>query len=356
MSDSSFANYAASKKPHIDAALLGVWKAPSARAGTPYADLHKQLKTLVARGGKRLRPLLCLLAFEGYGGKHWQAVLPAAISQELLHAFLLIHDDIIDRDKQRWGGNNILGHYFERFSETMRPHDALHAAESRALLAGDICLTLANQTLLSSDFEDSRLLQAQVLQQQTLLQVLQGELADTAYAVQTALPSEAQVVAMYRDKTASYSFCLPLLLGALFAGTSPSERRSLKLFAEDMGLAFQLQDDVLGMYGNQAVTGKPVLSDLREGKRTLLMLKTVSMATAPDRKEFLALHRKQSVNESDLHRAQQIMNDSGAYTYISDLIKKHTDAALEQLQRTSLNHEAQEQLKDLCHLLQTRDK
>lgn len=356
MPNYSFENYAANKKPQIEAALIRIANTQPPSMSPPYKDLRNQLSALVGRGGKRLRPLLCMLAYEGYGGGRPEAILPAAVSQELLHAFLLIHDDIVDRDYKRWGGNNILGHYFEHFSATMSSPNALHAAESRALLAGDICLTLANDTLLASNFEPHYLWRAQKLQQQTLLQVLQGELADTEYATQVMLPSESQVVQMYRDKTSSYSFCLPLKLGALLADATEEELELIHSMAQSIGVAFQLQDDLLGIFGDETVTGKPVLGDLREGKRTVLMLKTITLANQRQRKEFLQLYGKSGVDEADLLRVQLIMRECGAQAYVTEIIAKYTDTALSQLAKTNLNQPARTRLADLIAALCDRNE
>lgn len=355
MSDSAFADFAAAHKPGIDNQVTQLVIAAGKAAPTAaYAEILKELKTFLGRGGKRLRPLLCLLAYGGYGGTNQRAILKAAAAQELLHAFLLIHDDIIDRDCHRYGGSNIGGVYFERFSKTMTARDAMHFAESWALLAGDICATLANTALAESGFAPVVLHQALQLQRQTTLTVIAGELADTNFSLQQKPPSEADVLAMYTHKTASYSFGLPLQLGALLAGASAKERHLLQALAINIGIAFQLQDDLLGMFGNQRTTGKPVLSDIREGKYTLLVIKTLELVPPGQRLDFLRLLGNEAVDTADLMRARTIMTACGARQAVEQQITDYTEQAHELLQQTTMQPAARARLADLLQQLTTR--
>lgn len=348
MNKSAFADFAVAYKPRLEKQLAQLLLVAGSTASVPaYTAILKELQILLGRGGKRLRPLLCILAYNGYGGTNRPAILRAAASQELLHAFLLIHDDIIDRDWRRWNGNNISGVYFEHFSKTMTARDALHFAESWALLAGDICATLASTALADSGFAPTLLHQAQRLQQQTTLRVIAGELTDTDFSLRQKPPSEAAVLTMYAHKTASYSFELPLQIGALLAGASAKEQRLLQEIATNIGIAFQLQDDLLGIFGEQQITGKPVLSDVRERKYTLLVVKALKLASSEQRAELLSLLGNESVNMIDLAKAQTIMTSCGARRAVEQQIAGHTKQALELLARTSMHPAAQARLSDL---------
>ncbi|MDB5170002.1 MAG: geranylgeranyl pyrophosphate synthase [Candidatus Saccharibacteria bacterium] len=358
MLKNTFIDFAEGKRPLIDTQLQLIFKQQRAAArsqNAPYYDLVKQLSVLVARGGKRLRPLLCLLAYESYGGRRKLPIMRVAASQELLHAFLLIHDDIIDRDYHRWGGHNILGVYFDRYSRTMMPRDALHAAEAQALLAGDTCAAMANQVLMASGFEPQLLMRTQQIQQQTIITEIGGEVADTAYPYSATMPTEAQVLQMYCDKTASYSLALPLRLGALLAGADNTELDQLTRFANDHGVAFQLQDDLLGMFGDERKTGKPTIGDLREGKRTVLVTKTLELASPTVCKQFLKLLGNDAVDESSLKRAQTIMIDTGAREYVEQLAYEYSERSLQHLVKTTMNGIGKRRLIDLMALLANRD-
>jgi len=354
---SSFETFSLSNKESIDRQLRVVL-APASLTGLSKAnkDLMKQLALLVGRGGKRLRPLLCVLAYEAYGGRKRRAIIKPAASQELLHTFLLIHDDIIDRDFQRWGGSNILGVYFDRASQSMAPRNALHHAEAYALLAGDMCFALANETLMTANFAPDVLLPVQRLQQQVIMQVLRGELSDTVYAADKRRPSEQQILTMYADKTASYSFGLPLQTGAMLAGANQRQLDLLTQFAVAMGIAYQLQDDVLGMFGSERTTGKPVTSDLREGKLTVLALKTFELATPAQRRRFQTLFGNDEIDAENLAAARDIITTSGAKRYVQDLAQSYAQQARDCIEQTAMNEVGKVRLTDLIRLLTNRSK
>lgn len=357
MPRNTFIEFAAVKQPLIDKQIQALFKQQRAEARAHnelYYDLIKQLGMLIGRGGKRMRPLLCLLAYEGYGGRK-KAIMRVAASQELLHAFFLIHDDIIDRDYHRWGGHNILGVYFDRYSRTMQPRDALHAAEAQALLAGDVCAAMANETLLAGGFPAKQLVRAQRLQQQTIATEVGGEVADTALPYRDSMPTEPQILQVYRDKTASYSLKLPLQLGALLAEATDSEMEYLTQFAYHHGIAFQLQDDLLGMFGDEKKLGKPVGTDLREGTRTVLLARTLEKASPAARRQLLKLVGTETIDAKVLLQAQTIMIDTGARDYVQALAHEYTAKSLAFLVQTSMSEAAKKRLVDLLALLADRD-
>lgn len=355
----NLAGFAAYAKPLIDRTLRTEFRKHQTSAklqNAEYYDLVHELSVLAVRGGKRLRPMLCLLAYQGYGGKQKTKVLSVAVTVELLHMFLLIHDDIIDRDRQRWGGYNIAGVYFERFSRTMPAREALHAAESRALLAGDICMAMATDMLAASEYDPATVLAAQRLLQKVSLEVIGGQLADIGNSQNRKLPSEEQILSTYRSKTASYSFRLPLQLGALMAGAPDSELLKLDSLADKLGTAFQLEDDLLGVFGSESQTGKSTLSDLREGKQTLLMHKTLELAPMTHQRTMRSILGNDSIGQTELKQARQIITDCGAYNYISQLAVVNIAEASKEIESTALEPTSARLLIELATSLIHRNK
>lgn len=353
----SFKDFASRNKPLIDdriASLMQDQVKASHDVDLAYADICQQLQKLIGRGGKRLRPLLCLLAYEGYDGKNKRAAMQVAVGQELLHTFLLIHDDIIDRDLMRWGGLNITGVYFDQYAKHMTPANALHYAQSQALLAGDICWSLANQQLLGSDFKPPVIIQATQLQQTVVQQVIAGEIAETTFAHAQKL-TENDILRMYRYKTASYSFSLPLKLGTLIAGAPASELKLLADLADSLGIAFQLQDDLLGVFGDEIVTGKSNKGDLREGKRTVLVYKALELTSGSQRTQLLNTLGQTKATDELLDKSRQIIIDCGARQYVEAQISHYADRAQDQLAKTSLSSLAKARLVSLIALLAHRD-
>jgi geranylgeranyl pyrophosphate synthase len=327
-------------KPQIDERLVTILaqQQEAAKQLDPvYGDLLQQISLLVGRGGKRLRPILALLAYEGFGGKNHKAMLDLAVAQELFHAFILMHDDIIDRDFERWRGPNIAGVYFEKFSKSMPSRDALHFAEAWALMAGDLCLNLSQQVLLGSGFEPDLLIKASNLMHKTLFEMVGGEVLDVAMSLQDLELSEARLLKIARYKTAAYSFRLPLQTGALLAGANDKTLKKLEAFAFDLGIAFQLQNDLNGMFGSS-------LSDLREGKRTLLIMHGLKLASKPDQKTLLASLGNPNVTIKDLKTIQKILTTCGAKQQTEATAQAYRDKALEVLPRLGLNAKTAELL------------
>lgn len=331
MTDLRTANYLKTAKHDIDQALRDLLTAKTKAAkqqDSEYGRLLTAIAELVNRGGKRLRPILTLLVYEGLGGNDRAAIMPAALSQELFHAFILMHDDIIDRDVRRWGGPNISGTYFESFAQTLPVREALHYAESWGLLAGDVCLQLSQETLLASSASLPRLRRAHRLMQQSLFTVVGGEVADVSHSLRPAKLSEQQILNLYAAKTASYTFGMPLGVGALLAGAKGSQIERLAVFAENVGIAFQIQDDLLGVFGDEQQTGKSNLGDIREGKQTLLMYYGRQLASEADGKRLQSYLGNPEFTAADLAVARQILRRCGAYQKTLAKAQDYTDQAL----------------------------
>ena len=179
---------------------------------------------------------------------------------ELLHAYLLIHDDFMDQDDVRRGGPTL--------------HRALggdHLGQSLAILCGDLCESWAYQLFGG----------ASPLAARTVEQVILGQMADLRAPRGREL-TDGEILDVQRAKTGTYTFELPLHLGATLAGAAPPLLEALSAYARPLGMAFQIADDLLGTFGSPEQTGKPNASDLREGKRTLLVARALQSATPAD--------------------------------------------------------------------------
>ncbi|MDB5165056.1 MAG: crtE [Candidatus Saccharibacteria bacterium] len=331
-----------SSKQQIEAFIAQLLASKSAQAqaiGPAYADLLEQIAVLIARGGKRMRPELVIRAYTAYGGKKSDAIIPVAASQELFHAFILVHDDIIDRDVVRWGGPNISGHYYEELRKTIKDSEAHHYANAWALLAGDICHNLSHEVLLASDFPATDLLRAAALVHQTTFSVVGGELADTALPLGTTweeTDDDTHLLHVSQTKTAAYSFSTPLQLGALLAGASQPQLDQLERFGAHIGTAFQLRDDILGIFGDEQRLGKSTLSDIREGKRTLLMSYGLRLSSQTDRQKLLDILGNPLATRVQLNSVQQILQKNGAHTKVEALIGDYCAAAVTVLQEVGM--------------------
>jgi geranylgeranyl diphosphate synthase type I len=221
---------------------------------------------LSTRGGKRLRAVLLAAAYEAAGGSGGSAqVAWAGVSLEVLQSYLLIHDDWMDGDATRRGGPSVHASLEETLGDR-------HLAGAAAVLAGDHFCALSLEALLRVPVADSAKLQAVRAFAELQDQVVRGQLVDvlTAETPSNVMTDEA-IEAGYDLKTGSYTVRGPCRIGAALAGARPDQVQSLLDFAQPLGVAFQLRDDLLGTFGDPAATGKPAGNDLRRGNRTPLV-------------------------------------------------------------------------------------
>ncbi|WP_394839352.1 polyprenyl synthetase family protein [Pendulispora rubella] len=254
-----FRDFAHAVKEAIDRELPR-WLAPHvAKAkelgGTAFA-VADAIRTFTTRGGKRIRPVLMAAACEAYGGPRAFDILPALLSVELLQGYLLIHDDWMDEDEVRRGGPTVHVALRAQFGSA-------RAGEIGAVLAGDLAMGYSLTALLETRTTPDRLAEATRQLARMQVEVVAGQVLDVYH--------DGNVETVHDLKTTSYTVRGPLLLGASLAGASASQKAELEAFAQPLGLAFQLRDDLLGTFGDPQKTGKSAAGDLQQGKRTALV-------------------------------------------------------------------------------------
>lgn len=318
-----------------------------------YAQLWQDSHDLVMAGGKRLRPFMTVLSYKLFGGRNDQAILMVATAQELLHAALLMHDDIIDRDTVRYGRLNVAGTYRQRYQQNgLSRRDAAHYSTGAALLAGDLLLTNASALITESSFSDEAKLQAQRCLQAGVFRVAGGELIDMESTFTPWQDVDPFVIATL--KTASYSFESPLLTGALLADAPAEDARHLQDFARHAGIAFQLTDDVLGVFGNDTETGKSNTSDLEEGKMTLMLQHALREASDGDRAFILENCGQGAIGDETAERIRDIIRETGAKDHIERLAAEEITTALDALHDVNLNRTAYDRLSEIVTTMVNR--
>lgn len=273
-----------------------------------------------AADGKRLRPALVVASYRAFAGEDDvdDALWDVAAALELLHTAFVVHDDLIDRDLERRGIPNVGG----RFRTRAR---AFGATAEQAAIVGDAAAVLAGDLLL---FEATRLVACAPVGDETRRELLEiiddailvsasGELADVEHAARADYPDTDALLGAAHDKTAAYSFDAPLLAGAVMAGASAAARARLSLAAADLGLAFQLVDDLIGTFGSRSQAGRPPGADLREAKRTPLIALARDTAAWPRVSSALAVAHTGPIA---VRRAQRELEASGARDHMVALI------------------------------------
>ncbi|MEY4417658.1 MAG: hypothetical protein RIQ88_96 [Actinomycetota bacterium] len=347
------------------------------KQASDFAGISDDLLTVVdftrslLQGGKRFRALFCYYAFvaslkkrepsiEELGG-----IIGIAASLEMFHAAALVHDDLLDQSDLRRGSPAI----HKRFEQLHQQKNWAGSAErfgvAGSVLVGDLMLGWSSEifghALLSSS---SKEVEAACRDEFSLMrvEVMAGQYLDVLEenAAQTRSISEAvgraEKVILY--KTAKYSIEAPLRIGAAFAGAEQSELNIFTSFGIPLGMAFQLRDDVLGVYGDSVVTGKPTGDDLREGKRTVLVAltkeelekKSPSMITT-----FEELLTSRNLDAEQITFLQKLIQDSGALAKTERMISELGDRALEALSSAELESDAKQVLHKLALKVINRD-
>lgn len=236
-----------------------------------YERLWREIARIYQAGGKRMRPYLTVV---GYGELD-EAIVPVAAVQELLHVAMLVHDDIIDQDTMRHSQATVNGVYETNYAPLLPVQQTTHYANSAALLAGDALLSEAYYLVQSAPFSSSVIRQLSERLSQSVFEVIGGELIDVEAGF--IMTEYFDPMTIYRHKTASYSLVGPLVSGALCAEVDETTQGILQEFGTQCGIAFQLQDDLIGMFGDEATTGKSADTDVHEGKRTVLIAEHQTM-------------------------------------------------------------------------------
>jgi len=305
-----------------------------------YADLRSMLAyhlgwegegSGVEAQGKRIRPLLTLLSASALGAD-WKRALPAAAGAELLHNFSLIHDDIQDQSTARRG----------------RPTVWVKWGVPQAINAGDLMFTLAYQALLKLQ-PDKVALQATQILSQICVCLTEGQYLDLAYEARNDLPLESYWLMIAGKTAALLSACCEL--GALAAGVDLHQRQTMRDFGFTLGMAFQVQDDWLGIWGDAALTGKSVESDLSSGKKTLPVVYALGLNGA-----FASRWHSGPKTPQEVSGLVALLEEEGAGEYTQMKADQLTEEALRALADAGCSKEGEKNLKDLTGTLLRRNR
>ncbi len=285
-----------------------------------------------APAGKAIRPALALLAAEAAGGTT-PAALPAAVAVELVHNHSLLHDDVIDGDRLR----------------RHRPTAWSVFGVGPAILAGDAMLTLAFDVLRAGPCAGEALRLLAIAQQA----LLDGQMADLAFESRERVSLE-ECMAMARAKTGALMGCA-CALGALSATRDEQAIEHARAFGERVGLAFQLIDDILGIWGDPAVTGKPAHSDLQARKKSLPVVAALTSGTADGRRLAALYHRSEPLSAREVATAAALVKASGGRSWSAAEAARQFAAAIEELPGFGASERPTAELEALARMVTSRD-
>lgn len=346
--------------PKIDREIKGLFEGKAEIVGD-YGEINRKAmleftRDFVMNGGKRTRPVLTTLGYRGVTGDVGPSVVQTGAVMELLHAFLLIHDDICDRDHFRRGAPTVWRRFHSEFEEK-NLREPLHHANAIAMITGDILHIYTYQFALEIDADPE--MRANVLRK--ILEIAEitgyGQNIDIYLSI---LPlekvSEEDVIETYRLKTGKYSVAGPLEIGAMLARADKSIIETYKSYGEKAGIAFQIHDDIIGVFGDPKVTGKPVGSDIREGKRTILVVNAYENADEKQRRMLIENLGNQSAAQEAIEEVADIIRDTGALDYAKALEEKLAKEAMAIIRGSGVEGDTKEILLEFTESIIKRDK
>ena len=299
--------------------------------------LIDEMWRLTAAGGKRLRPAFCYWGFRTAGGRHCPEILRAASSLELLHTFAIVHDDIMDSSDERRG------------------EEAVHARHGVGvgILVGDLALVLADDAFMGAGFTPDATARAFAAYSRMRQEVIAGQYLDLSYAARADITvAEARRVAVL--KSGRYSIEEPLAIGAALAGADDAFLDRLSAFGSPLGEAFQLRDDLLGTFGERSDVGKPVDSDITEGKRNVLYAFAAERLSGADGDLLRSRWGGDRLTEDEIDALRELVESSGARAATEALLDEQVAAALRRLDDLAPRPEERAALEQLVFLATAR--
>lgn len=264
---------------------------------------------LIVNGGKRLRPYMVIRSCQILKGKVSNA-MPAASAVEMVHNFTLVHDDIMDNDEMRHGVPTV----HKKFGMPI------------AILAGDVLFSKAFQVITDSKLSPNATIQLVSRLAKACVDVCEGQLLDVKMAEERKIPSQAEYITMIGKKTAAL-FDVSCAMGAICATNKVKDISNLSSFGRNLGIAFQITDDLIGVMGDSKITKKPVGNDLREGKKSLPILMAIKSAKGNERKIILKAFGNSKISKNDLNKAVEVIRSLGIEENVRKQALKYAEKA-----------------------------
>ena len=321
--------------------------------GSELTAVANAMERFLLDSGKRLRPLFAYIGFLGTGSKPSPEILRACAALELVHVCALMHDDVMDASDTRRGAPSIHKAFEAQHKAEKLSGSAEQFGISAAILLGDLALVWSAKMLHQSGINGETLVRALAMYDEMRVELMAGQYLDI-YEQALASESVERSLKVARYKSGKYTIERPLHFGAALGGAAESLMKTFSDYGLPLGEAFQLRDDVLGIFGNPDETGKPAGDDLREGKRTVLLAKTMALADAKSKAELNRALGNQDLTEADVLHVRNIIIDSGALAEVEDLISSLTSSAHSALEYGEIDPLAKVALEQLLTIVTQR--
>jgi geranylgeranyl diphosphate synthase type I len=295
--------------------------------GTYSAAETEIFLNILQRGGKRLRGALVMAGYEMRGGTDQQMILQAAVAIEMIHTYLLITDDIADRSALRRGGPAAHVQFEEYHRTEQLKGDQAHFGQSMAMTVALLGIHLAELKLEELAVAPGLKIKALQRLHTNLVHTIHGQLRDVLNECLLA-PTEKDALGVAILKTAYYTFVNPLEMGIILAGGKKSELSVIRQYGVHAGVAFQLADDIIGIFSDETTSGKSASDDLREGKVTLLMQHALTRATPEQKKVLRAALGNPRLTHDDVVSCRNILTENGALKEVQAIANSYSQQAI----------------------------
>ena len=289
------------------------------------------------RGGKRIRGTLVCLGYDLVGQRKTPYIFDVAVAYELFQTAILVHDDIIDKSPKRRGKPTL--------------HKMLggkHYGISQAICLGDIGFFLASQLVARSKFPDRQKNKALLFFSRAMYATGIGELLDVELSRMRTAGSEEDIYTIYRLKTAFYTIVAPLSLGAILAGADKKVLNAIRVYGENIGITYQIQDDINDILGTRKNLNKQPGADVREGKSTLLYLYAYKHADKEQKKVLLDIYGKENATQKDIDKIKNIFLATGAVEHVRSKAQEYIDDAKKVIPHITKNKKQSELLEEIA--------
>lgn len=316
---------------------------------------YEKIMEYVLAGGKRARPIALLASYIGSGGEDVDRAVRASISVELLHNSSLVHDDIMDESETRRGLPALHVQYEKWFREmaSNKFSPPRNSGISLGILGGDSLLELGIEAILESGFPEKATIRS--IEEYIIAygRLIEGQLLDI-YLSGLTMPSVEQIIEMLKLKTGAL-YAASLKMGAILAGRDDL-LDDLEELGFMIGIAFQIRDDILGLFGDPRKTGKPVDSDIKQGKRTILVTKAYEVLSEDKARKLVSLLGKKDLTDDELEFVRNAVIESGALSFSQLMAEEYMERCKDFIDELEMRDDQKEVLKEIAERAVRRDK
>ncbi|MFP4403205.1 MAG: polyprenyl synthetase family protein [Candidatus Woesearchaeota archaeon] len=319
--------------------------------------IFSKLKEFTLRDGKRLRAILVLYGYKAFYKNnnltYDKEILNVAIAVELMQSFLLIHDDIIDNDNLR-RNKPTMHKVLENEFGYLTTKNKEELGKNLAIIAGDIISVLGSEIIENTKFDENIKLKAIKIFNETIIKTCIGQTMDILSIYDKKI-TEKEIKKIQQYKTSIYSLYSPLKLGSVFANSNNDELKLLKKFAMPLGEAFQIQDDILGLIGDKKKIGKNIGSDIKEGKKTLLVIKAIKNSNEKQKQKIKKYLGKKDISINEINEFIKIITETKSLDYSINKARRLIKKSKLELKKINMNDNVKIFLESIADFMLMRE-